>query len=745
MGIKTGGFLALLAVLACGPALSAPSIGNLSDNTSAYPNGAVPKHERFELTFTVSNVGTAFSDYNPFNPNVNELSSNYWDKKGIRVDAVITSPSGRTVYYPCFWYDNGSGWTGWKLRFAPTETGTWKYYIYVKHSSGAAQSAGRTFSCASSSNHGFVRVRKADPRMFEFTDGTVFYPTGVCSATTSVIPKLAAKGGNFTRFFYSSLSLEPYSDRDRNLNNYSMGRCRTIDDIMSTAQQHGVYVQWLLDDWTYVKGNKFAYISSSYRPAPCSDVGAFAAGSNRARELYKRKLRYFHARWAAYTSLMSIEFINELDLNSSDWKNWHIDMGNFVHGASGSVPSEWNLTQDLNARPLMATSSNGSGWMDDRGVPWDNPAMDYFNQHDYAKFTLSWTGLGGAYNYDTMGSAQHYPWEDASVWMDRWGRAFVKNYTNVPGWKKPHCVTEFGLIYRRPGDSGFPDWGDAYNKDTTARHFRDSLWAALFRYMAMTHWKTPYIDGTYGGGGEKYWIFKPLKNFLQGVDLTGLHQETAYPGYATSNRLECSNKNVQAMVLAGTNKAYLYVKNLTDSWYRLVNDSYHSSSPPTPSTQSATVKIRGLQPGTYTVEKWDTVSELASNQKKSTTTATVGSDGVLTLSISVGTGTTSGYDWAYKIYSANSAVLPPEVVLSLDSDKTKASPGETVTYSVTYQNTGTGAASNLVIAVPVPTATTYVTASAGGSYSSTTKKVSWTIPSVAAGAAGKLTFQVKVN
>jgi len=732
----------LMLLASSGPALAAPSIGSISDNLSSFSNGAVPRYAKYEASFQVSGVGTHLTDYNAFNPNVSQLSSNYWDLKGIRVDAVLTSPSGKTIYWPCFWYDDGAGWTGWKLRFAPTETGTWSYYIYVKHSSGTAQSGARTFKCDPSASKGFIRVRKSDVRMFEPSDGTPIYLFGVCSATASMIPKLAANGGNFTRFFYSSLALEPYSSTASNLNRYAMSRCRTIDDIMDTAGKYGVYVQWLLDDWNYVQGTSFPYTASSSRPGPCADVGGFAAGTNRAREIYKRKLRYFIARYAAYTSLMSIEFINELDWDTTDFKNWHAEMGNFVHGASGSVPSEWALTQNLEARPLLATSSNGSGWMDERGIPWSDPSMDYFNEHDYAKFTATWTGLNGVYNYDRLGSVQDYPWEDTGVWMDRCNRAFVKNYTAVPGWKKPHCFTEFGLIYRKPGDSGFPDWDDGYNKDTTARHFREALWPAAFRLMPLTHWKVQYIDGTYGQGGEKYWVFQPLRNFMNGLDLTGFAQETAYPGQVTPNRLECSNANVQAMVLAGTDRAYLYVRNLTDCWYRIVNDPYHSCPPPTPANQSATVKIKGLKAGTYNVQKW--ITHTATNQIASTTTATVGADGVLTLSVSLGTGTTSGYDAAYKI-EPSGPTPPPDVNLTLSPDKTKAAPGETVTYNVTYKNAGAGAAANVSISVPVPTNTTYVSSSSGGVYSSTTKKVSWTIPSLAPGAGSSVTFQVRVN
>jgi uncharacterized repeat protein (TIGR01451 family) len=105
-------------------------------------------------------------------------------------------------------------------------------------------------------------------------------------------------------------------------------------------------------------------------------------------------------------------------------------------------------------------------------------------------------------------------------------------------------------------------------------------------------------------------------------------------------------------------------------------------------------------------------------------------------------------DQGIKIKPASSGgTQSPNITVTIKADRWKASPGDTITYTVTYTNKGTGTASNIVVSVPVPSYTTYVSASAssGGAYNSSTKKVSWTIQSLAAGASGTATFKAKVN
>lgn len=727
-----------LLVLLVASAGAAPTISITGDNKGSYPNGGVPRYEKFEVSFTIGGVGTPLTDYNPFNPNLTQLSSDYWNKKGILVDAILTSPGGQTMTWPAFYYDSGV----WKLRFSPTETGTWKYKLTVKHSSGDATSPEYSFNCVASSNRGFIRVNPADPRFFQFSDGTPYYPVG-CDTTgingtdwigqhRDVFSKMSQYGGNFSRLFASVewISIEPYAisgdhSTPKALNNYNLGNAKKMDQTLDLARQYGVYVQVLLDDWTRWKGADSQYIRAGSRAAPCGNYGEVYNGTNGAREIYKRKIRYMAARFGYSTNLLNLELMNENYGSSGDITGWHKEMGNYI--------------QSFTAQPHMASSSNGSYRLrTSAGIPWTDPSMSYVNFHGYAipGGHITWSSLeGDGATWEKMGSTLSEPWMDTAVWIERTARAMYK----IKGWKKPFIWSEYGL--ETIDSSGiWRDWSAAYKADPGARHAKDAMWAGMFATAGVIHWKAGYILGTFEGGPEKFWIYGPMSNFLVGEDFTGLVQETAYPVADSRNpnpQVYSSNSKIMAVSLHGPTKAYAYVKNLTDCWYRFVS----SGSVPTPANQSGTVSIGGMEPGTYTVEKWSTSDTNKSTQKKDSYQLTVGSDGVAKINVNVGVGT--DFDWAYKIKKASGTVVnPPNIEITMAADRSSAKPGEVMTYTVNYKNTGVSTATNVVITVSVPGNTTYVTGS-GGTLSG--GAVTWSIPSLAAGASGIASFKATVN
>ncbi|MDO8684361.1 MAG: DUF5060 domain-containing protein [Armatimonadota bacterium] len=734
-------------------ASAAPVVTIVSDNLGSYPNSAVPKYDKYEVTFQIANIGTAFTDYNPFNPNLNSLGSQYYNKKGILVDAVLTSPSNTTMEWPCFYYEGSDGSKNWKLRFAPPAIGKWNYTIRVKYGSDTVNSAARSFNCVSSAIHGFIEINTNDRRFFRHCDGTSFYPIGTDisgysmggGAAGTAFPKMKANGANYTRVFFTSMNIEPY-DVNKNgsvksLNNYSMSRASSVDGMFDTARQNDIRIIWTLDDWTYIKDTANQYISVSGRQAPCANVTEFFTLST-AKEIYKRKLRYWLARWGYSTNFLGFDLINETGGSSSSL-SWHAEMGDYVH--------------TYTEQPHLVSGDNGSGELQSTSVPNSDPSMDFANYHDYAKYSQSWTIKASSPNLEKMGCALEYPWVDMSVYADRLARLQWKRYK----WMKPLSWNEFGLIYRYPGStSGFPDWDAAYDNDPTARHFRDAMWAGAFAGLSVAHWKLDYMVGgtKYPNGGDKFWIFKPLSTFLAGEEFVGLKQETTYPVYDETNpspQVICDNGKIMVVAMRGRDRAYFFAKNLTDVWARVVSPwsypGHTCAALPTPAAQNGTVRIAGLDSGTYTFQRWSTSDTNASTQIKSTSTVNVGLDGVATVSVGIGA---SDVGFAYKLKKQGGTPPPPDPVtgspnvsLTLAADKTWALPGGAITYTIIYRNTGDGPASSVVIECPVPTDCEYTSGSAtsGGMYDSALRKVRWNLTSVAAGASGTLQLKVTVN
>ena len=85
----------------------------------------------------------------------------------------------------------------------------------------------------------------------------------------------------------------------------------------------------------------------------------------------------------------------------------------------------------------------------------------------------------------------------------------------------------------------------------------------------------------------------------------------------------------------------------------------------------------------------------------------------------------------------------PEVVMSLSPQQVTALPGETVTFTVQYRNSGLVDAMNVKISVPLPEGLEFVSSSTGGQYLN--RQVTWTLPLVRAGQSGTLTFQARVQ
>lgn len=161
---------------------AAISISNITVTTT----GSIPQFNKYEVKFdVVTSSQYPFFQYDATPP------PGITPGSGINVEAVITTPSGKTLHQPAFYMTDvthtGSGSSmvftetnqkHWAMRFSPQEIGTYNISLSAQDSSGTTSASVGTFLATSPVKDGFIRVSQQDSRYFEFSNGKLYWPTG---------------------------------------------------------------------------------------------------------------------------------------------------------------------------------------------------------------------------------------------------------------------------------------------------------------------------------------------------------------------------------------------------------------------------------------------------------------------------------------------------------------------------------------------------------------------------------------
>ncbi len=173
---------------------AAPSLGTVASSDSGQ---GVARYDKLELTFAVTT--SALNPDLPYDPTAPPYAANLKPDEdarlGVSVDCLLLPP-GQTdwtqaLVQPAFLYRDyvrtppSAGGDPhpnienlvpdaadvWKVRFAPTQLGTWQYKIRAADGGGTMTSNPQTFLCVASARKGFVRVSPADSRYLQFDNG----------------------------------------------------------------------------------------------------------------------------------------------------------------------------------------------------------------------------------------------------------------------------------------------------------------------------------------------------------------------------------------------------------------------------------------------------------------------------------------------------------------------------------------------------------------------------------------------
>jgi hypothetical protein len=437
-----------------------------------------PRWRPVELRFEVSGTWE-----NPFDPDQ------------IDVVAVIRRSNGREFVQPAFFsqdYDAltpggevlmPSGDPFWCVRWTPQEEGEYSVTLVAKNQGKEASVAAGSYRCVGSEGKGFIRRSPDTPYYLRFDDGSPYFAVGenICwdgdpllTAYERWFSRLSEAGGNYCRIWLVrwNMGLE-WSNEDParrgyyyGLGKYSLDNAWRLDKVMELAAKHGIYVMLclgyhgeLMDKEDYFKANCWHY--NPYNTAlggPCATPADFWSNAE-ARELYRRRLRYYLARWGAYPNVLSWEFWNEVYAPAE----WVREMAAYLG------------EHDIHSHLRTTTYGRDDTWLLDE--------MDYSQAHHYGS---------DEHLRDSAPAIAHTSWD------------FTEKY------KKPFMMGEFGIDWKR-SDANHDPRGHGTN-------MHNGMWAAVasrsFGTAAIWYWDN-YVDTL-----NMYQRFASVARFVKEIDWT---------------------------------------------------------------------------------------------------------------------------------------------------------------------------------------------------------------------------------
>jgi hypothetical protein len=440
----------------------------------------VAQYQKLELTLRLTG-----SYANPFDPGEADLL------------AVFTTPSGRSVRVPGFYYqgfqrgrdDEGKeqltpvGEGVFKVRFAWGEMGAYRYTVTLRDRQGERPLGSGKFTVKRGVSAGYARRSKKAPLYFELDSGAPYFPIGENvgwphdGGTYDYdlwLGKLAKSGGNYLRIWmanhWNPLGLESIASQDGygdGLGRYDQRSAWRVDYILDLADRLDMRVLMCIESFNTVDagGDFEGWRDSAYNAAnggPCRKPFDFFT-SNQAKQLFKRRLQYVAARWGYATSVFAWELWNEVDLatgyQSEPVANWHREMATYLRACD-----PW-------AHPITTSFSNTEG---DKAV--DKLTMlDFLQSHMYGAPDIA----------------------AAIANVDR---------SKVTEYRKPHYIGEFGIHWLPDDNASDPD----------GLHLHNGLWASMLSGSAgtaMVWWWDSYIEPR-----DLYHHFAPVAAFARDID-----------------------------------------------------------------------------------------------------------------------------------------------------------------------------------------------------------------------------------
>lgn len=495
-------------------------------------------------------------------------AENPFDPGEVRVDAEFREPGGRILRTPAFVYqaydrvllaDGGEsrfpvGEPEWRVRFTPTRAGLWRWRWIRETAAGREAShpdrprAWDTFWVRSDrepAGPGFVRRAPGDHRYLAFDDGTAFVPIGENLAWADArrtrayedwIPKLAASGASYVRLWmpswdmglvYPPATLEDWSAR--------LDRAWQLDRVIELAREHGLYVMLSVQNHgPFALGGFFGsgWDANPFNAANGGPLGAPRElfSDERAREIFRRYLRYVVARWGHSPHVLAWELWNEVDLTDQPEPidpvvDWHREMAGVLRDLDPNRHLITTSTSDENMTFFAWLGTLPIETYELAYAPvWELPEIDFVQLHSYQ--VSGWTIRAPV------------------------ARTLTSLISRMAAFGKPVLLAEAGIDFRGPAETLAEDPG--------GEGFHDLVWAGLFAGglgSGMSWWWDEVVDPQ-----DWYFHFEPLAALVSGVDFPG-------EGFRRSVEPVENAADVDAYVLSGTSTVLAWLKNAAHQYY----------------------------------------------------------------------------------------------------------------------------------------------------------------------------------
>ncbi|NPV81576.1 MAG: DUF5060 domain-containing protein [Firmicutes bacterium] len=564
-------FMCAMALVIMAPAFACGQEGFQDDrplciNSIGWEPRSVPRYECLEIRLDVQ--GT----YN-----------NAFDPEEIDIAAHFHGPDGKECKVPGFLYRpyrrelKGAqeilipeGEPEWRIRFAPTETGIYRFFITARDRTGAmAKSKEFSFEAIPSPNPGYVRVSTKDRRYFAFDNGIPYVPIGanICWAGPrgtfdydDWLSAYAGAGCNYFRVWlgpaWATLALERAA-----VGKIDLASAWRLDYVLDLAERLGLYVMLCLDSYNELRlGRDGSYPFWEQTPhnvangGPLQEPGDFWTNPEMLR-LYRNKLRYLVARYGYRTHVLSWEFWNEVDIISpvayrgGEVKNWHEEMAEFLRSID-----PW--------KHLITTSFSR---------PEGKPEIDLLAGIDYVQ-------------------THRYGNGDPES-------ALVRLIQRKEAYGKPHYVGEFGLDVS----------GRDAVVDPQGLAIHDAIWSSLLSGAAggaMSWWWDNHIHPH-----DLYFHFRALAGFIEGIDFPGEEFRRIEDARFTCGDLK-GGIRLRYFGIRGRNTTLIWVQNKPSGGIQR-----EGAPEPIPAHSPCEMALTGWQNGTYKIILWDTFEGKAIEEK----------------------------------------------------------------------------------------------------------------------------------